>query len=238
MNPTLTIARREFVSYFYSPIAYVALCVFVLLAGILFLTSTFIPGEQASLRWTFFYIVWVLIAVVPAISMRLVAEELRSGNIETLMTSPVSDRHVVVGKWLGGLGFFAALLSPTLVFVLLLSLYGTPEYGPIFTGYLGMLLVGGLYMAIGVFASVTTRNQIIAFLLTVFIILLFTVITYFLPRAVPAAWTAPMYYINVNEQYDDFSKGLVDTSNFIYFFGGIFLFLTLATATLESRKWR
>lgn len=237
MNTTLTIARREFVSYFFSPIAYVAMCVFVLLASLIFLLTVFVESEPATLRNLFFYLVWILIAIVPAISMRLVSEELRSGNIETLMTSPVTDLHVIVGKWLGGVGFFAALLAPTLAYVLLLMIYGTPEYGPIFTGYVGLLLVGGLYMAIGVFASVTTRNQIIAFLLTVFLIMMLTFVTYFLPR-LAQGWAEAMFYINVNEQYDDFSKGLIDTSNFVYFFSGIFLFLTLATKTLESRKWR
>ena len=238
MSNTLSIARRELSSFFYSPIAYVVMCVFVLLAGLMFLLDVFAPGGPASMRRLFFWLVWILIAIAPAISMRLLAEELRSGTIETLMTSPVTDLQVVVGKWLGAVGFFAVLLAPTLFYVLLLAIWGDPDYGPIFTGYLGMLLVGGLYMAIGAFASVLTRNQIIAFLLTVFVILMVTVVPYFLRGFLPGGWSEAMYYVNINEQYEDFSKGLIDTSNFVYFFSGIGLFLTLAIKALESRRWR
>ena len=238
MSNTLTIARRELSSFFYSPIAYVVMAAFVLLAGVMFLLTVFAPGEPATLRRLFFWMVWILIAIAPAISMRLLAEELRSGTIEPLMTSPVTDVEVIVGKWLGGLGFFAVLLVPTLAFLFMLEVWGNPDYGPVLTGYVGLLLVGGLYMAIGTFASVLTRNQIIAFLLTVFVILMLTFVTYFLPNYLPTGWAEAMLYINVNEQFDDFSKGLIDTSNFVYFISGIVLFLILAVKAIESRKWR
>lgn len=238
MTNTLTIARREFSSFFFSPIAYVVMCVFVLLASLMFLMTTFAPNEPATMRNLFFWLVWILVFIVPAISMRLMSEELRSGTIETLMTAPVSDTAVVLGKWLGGLGFFAVTLGLTLIYVMLLALWAEPDYGPIFTGYIGLLLVGGLYMAIGTFASVLSRNQIIAFLLTLFIILLLTVVTYFVPRFLPAEMASSVYYINVNEQYNDFAKGLIDTSNFVFFFSGIALFLVLAVKAIESRKWR
>lgn len=238
MGTTFNIARRELTNFFYSPIAYVVICVFVLMAGLMFLSTVFSPGQPAALRPLFFWLVWILVAIVPAISMRLLSEELRSGTIEPLMTSPVSDVQVVLGKWLGGLGFFAVLLAPTLVYLALLAAFSEPDYGPIITGYVGLLLVGALYMAIGTFASVMTRNQIIAFLVTVFIILMFTVATYFLPEHLPARWAQALYYVNVNEQYEDFAKGLIDTSNFVYFFSGITLFLVMAVKALESRKWR
>jgi len=238
MNNTFAIARRELSSFFFSPIAYVVMCVFMLLSGLFFMLTVFAPGEPASLRNLFFWMVWILIAIVPAISMRLLSEELRSGTIEPLMTSPVSDINVIVGKWLGGLMFFAVLLAPTLSLLVILAIWSDPDYGPIFTGYLGLLLVGGLYMSIGTFASVMTRNQIIAFLLTIFLILMLTVVTYFLPRFLPAGFSEAVFYLNVNEQYEDFSKGLIDTSNFVYFFSGITLFLVLAVKALESRKWR
>ncbi|MBI1368205.1 MAG: ABC transporter permease subunit [Planctomycetes bacterium] len=241
MNNTLAIARRELSSFFFSPIAYVVMAVFALLSGLFFLAApngSFAPGEPAQMRHAFFWLVWVLIAIVPAISMRLVSEELRMGTIEPLMTSPISDVEVILGKWLGGLSFFVVLLVPTFVFVALLAIWGKPDYGPIFTGYLGMLLVGGLYMAIGTLASVLTRNQIIAFLLTVFLILLLTVVTYFVPSYLPVRFAEAVLYVNVNEQYGAFSKGLIDTSNFVFFLSGIALFLVLAVKALESRKWR
>lgn len=238
MSNTLAIARRELSSFFFSPIAYLVMCGFLMLSGLFFMLTVFATGQPAEMRNLFFWMVWILIIVVPAISMRLVSEELRSGTIEPLMTSPISDVQVILGKWLGGLMFFVALLATTLSLLFILTLWSQPDYGPVFTGYLGLILVGGLYMAIGTFASVLTRNQIIAFLLTIFLILLLTVVTYFLPRILPPTWAPAAYYINVNEQYDDFSKGLIDTSNFVYFLSGITLFLVLAVKALESRKWR
>jgi ABC-2 type transport system permease protein len=238
MTHILTIARRELSSFFFSPIAYVVMGLFVGLAGLLFLMTVFAPNEPASLRNLFFWLVWILVFIVPAISMRLLSEELRSGTIETLMSAPVTDTQVILGKWLGGLAFFAVLLSTTLILLGILAAFSSPDFGPIFSGYLGLLLVGGLYMAIGTFASVMSRNQIIAFLITVFIILLLTFVTYFLPRFLPPHYAQAVYYINVNEQFDDFARGLIDTSNFVYFLSGITLFLTLAVKTIESRKWR
>jgi ABC-2 type transport system permease protein len=232
------VAMREFTSFFYSPIAYVVIALFMLLAGLFFLIFQFLPDQPVGMRDVFYRLIWILILVAPAISMRLMSEEMRSGTIEPLMCSPISDVTVIVGKWLGAVGFFAVLLAPTLAYVILLEIWSNPDYGPIFTGYVGLMLVGGLYMAIGTLASALTRNQIIAFLLTAFIILLFTAVTYFLPRYLPADLARAMFYVNVNEQYDDFAKGLIDTSNFIYFLSGIALFLALAVTALQSRKWR
>ncbi len=238
MRHPIAIARRELVGFFYSPIAYVVLCVFALLAGLLFMSTVFQTGKPATLRPLFESIIWVLILIAPAISMRLISEELRSGTIETLMTSPVTDTAVIFGKWLGAMACFAVTISPTLIYAILLGIWGDPDYGPIITGYLGLMLVGGLYLAIGTFASVTTKNQIIAFLATVFIVLLLTVVTYFLPALLPPRWGEAVFFINVNEQYRDFAKGLVDLSHLIYFTSLTALFLVLAVKTLESRKWR
>ncbi len=238
MSHTLTIAKRELNSIFFSPIAYVVLCLFAFLAGLFFLAFQFRPEQPAEMRVVFAWLVWLLILVVPAISMRLLSEEMRSGTIETMMTSPVSDFVVVIGKWLGAMVFFVILLVPTLFFVLVVELWADPDYGPIVTGYLGLILVGGLYLSIGMLTSALTQNQIIAFLLTVFTILLLTVVPFFLPRFLSADSASIVAYINVNYQYSDFAKGLIDTSNVVYFFCGIVFFLTAATKALESRKWR
>jgi len=303
MRNTLAIARRELSGFFFSPIAYVVIALFSLLAGVIFMTFVLQENRPAELRTLFAAVVWVLIPITPAISMRLMSEELKSGTIEPLMTAPVGDAAVIVGKWLGGLGFFAVLLVPTLCYVILLEMFGAPDYGPIISGYVGLLLVGGLYMAIGTFASVMTRNQIIAFVVTVFTILIFTVVTTFLPRligierepliaggtnlrwivlgvmmvaavvaglligfvtrsqlgaivsavglaiALAAIWAAialvdaadltdAVIYVNVNQHYEDFAKGLIDLTDIVYFVSGIGLFLVLAVKALESRKWR
>lgn len=238
MKNTLVIAKRELTSFFYSPIAYVVTCLFMLLTGFFFLTLTFQPEQPAEMRGLFTVIVWVLIAIAPAISMRVMSEELRSGTIEPLMTSPVSDLQVICGKWLGSLAFFACMLIPTFVFVFIIELWADPDYGPIVSGYVGLLLVGGLYLAIGAFASTLTRNQIIAFIVTVFTILIITIATAFAPRFLPNDLAPIASFINVNRQYSDFAKGLIDISNIVFFLSTIAFFLTLAVKALESRKWR
>jgi len=235
----LTIAKRELASLFFSPIAYVVLGAFAIGSSILFLES-FEPGRPASMRSTYDAVVWLLVFLAPAISMRLISEELRSGTFERLMTSPVKDVQVVIGKWLGALVFFCVMLMPLVIYAVVLEIVGSPEPGPIITGLLGLVLVGALYLAIGVFASAWSENQIIAFLLTVFIIAVPTFATYHLasqPMPNPAVRRL-IEYLSTNQQYADFAKGLVDIRNFVYFLSGTALFLFLATVLVQSRRWR
>ena len=239
MSATLTIARRELTSLFFSPIGYVVLGLFAIGAVLIF-TLSFGPGNEATMAPTYGGVVWLLIFLAPAISMRLLSEELRVGTFETLMTSPVDDTQVVVGKWLGAMGFYLVLLSPLVLLIGVMEATANPDYGPVLTGLLGLLLVGGLYLAIGTFASTLTQNQIIAFLLSVFVISLLTFLTAFLPRAqwVRGGFEQVLLYINVQAQFGDFNKGLIDIRNFAYFVSGIVLFLYLAIKLLESRRWR
>lgn len=236
---TFTIAKRELQSLFYSPIAYVVLGGFAIGSSVFFIQG-FQPGRPATMRGTLDMVVWLLIFLAPAISMRLVSEELRSGTYERLMTSPVNDLQVVLGKWLGALVFFCILLSPLLVQVAVLEAVAEPELGPIVTGLLGLILVGALYLAIGVFASAWTQNQIIAFLLTVFIIAIPTFAAFFLAEeaTLKPALRHLVLYISVNNQYQDFAKGLIDIRHFVYFLSGTALFLFLAVKLVESRRWR
>ena len=236
---TLTIAKRELASLFFSPIAYVVLGAFAIGSSTFFLQS-FEPGRPASMRSTLDAVVWLLVFLAPAISMRLISEELRSGTFERLMTSPVNDAQVVLGKWLGALAFFCVLLSPLVVHAFVLERVGSPELGPILTGLLGLVLVGALYLAIGVFASAWSQNQIIAFLLTVFIIAVPTFAAYYVAgeRMPDPAVRRLVEYISVNQQYADFAKGLIDIRNFVYFLSGTALFLFLATTLVASRRWR
>ena len=239
MKKTLTIARRELSAIFFSPIAYVVLGLFTLGATLFFLVS-FGVGMPAVTRTTYFWIVWLLVFLAPAISMRLLADEFRAGTFETLLTSPVSDTQVVVGKWLGAMAFFGVLMLPLIAQVVVLEITADPDYGPILSGLLGLLLVGGLYLAIGTLASACSQNQIIAFLLTIFVISVLTFMMYFLPQieALPAWARQAMHYLNVNEQFSDFNKGLIDIRNFVYFATGIAMFLFLAIKLVESKRWR
>ncbi|MEX0774793.1 MAG: ABC transporter permease [Phycisphaeraceae bacterium] len=239
MTHTLVIAKRELTSFFYSPVAYLVLGLFGFATSWIF-AGTFSPGAPAAMRDTFFMVVWLMIFLVPAISMRLISDEIRNGTIESLMTSPVNDAQVILGKWLGAMAFLVVLLTPLFIDVIILAFTAQPDWGPILTGLVGLLLVGGLYLAIGTFASAATASQIIALVTTIFIIILLTFVMYFLPQY---AWVwdslrPVIYHLNVNEQFATFNKGLIDWIAVVYFVSGIALFLFLATMLLQSKRWR
>jgi len=233
------IIRREFLSLFYSPIAYVVIGLFALGATALFLGS-FGPGTMAAMSGTYRDIVFLLAFLTPAVSMRLISEELRSNTIETLVTSPVSDVQIVIGKWLGALGFMACLVGALVVHIILLEVHSNPDLGPILTGLVGLLFVCGLYLAIGAFASACTQNQIIAFIVALSVNVVISFVMAQLPRAQFVGNNARqvMYYLNINRQFESFSNGVLDLMNFVYFFSGTALFLFLAVKMIESRKWR
>src|SRR3954447_22086532 len=161
MSRSIVIAKRELSSYFYSPIAYVAMFFFLLACGLLF-WGDFQPGQPVAMRTLFDWMVWLLVLVIPMLCMGLLAQEWASGTVETMMTAPVLESDVVLGKFFGSLAFFAILVFPTLIYVFLLRIYGRPDLGPIFSGYLGILLVGALFIAIGLFCSSLTRSQVVA----------------------------------------------------------------------------
>src|SRR3954454_8248845 len=143
MSRAIVIARRELSSYFYSPIAYVAMFAFLLAAGGLF-WDDFKPGQPAAMRTIFEWMVWLLVVIIPLLCMGLLAQEWASGTIETMMTAPVGEADVVLGKFMGSLGFFGVLILPTLFYVVMMRIYARPDFGPIFSGYLGIILVGAL----------------------------------------------------------------------------------------------
>lgn len=239
MNHMITIAKREITSLFFSPIAYVVIALFALGTSLLFFNS-FAPSAPASLQRTFEGIVWLMILLLPGISMRLISDEFHSGTIELLMTSPLTDTQLVMGKWLGAMGFFVILMVPTFALVGVLEAFGSPDYGPLVTGYIGLLLVGGFYLAIGTFASTISENQIISYMLTVFTICLFTFVIFLLSRAafIPPAIQQAMQFMFVNGHFQDFGKGILDLSRIIYFVSGSAFFLFLAVKLVESKRWR
>jgi ABC-2 type transport system permease protein len=232
------IARRELGSYFVSPIAYVAMAIFLIVCGVGFWPD-FQPGQPAEMRHLFDDMVWVLVAIVPLLSMGLLAQEWASGTIETLMTAPVGETDVVLGKFAGSLIFFVVLLVPTLLYVILLRIYARPDYGPIISGYLGICLVGGLFISVGLFCSALTRSQVVAAAAAAGILYVITIV----PYQVTALATLSPFWRSVADQcvfrrYADFSKGVIDSGNVIFFLAvtGVFLFLTVKV--LESRRWK
>lgn len=240
MIATLTIARRELGSIFRLPVGWIVIALFAFLSAVVFVSVTLAPGEPASLRYFFRTSAWLLIPIAPAISMRLLSDELRSGTIECLRTAPVTDAAVVWGKFLGAAAFLALMLVPTAVFpaVLWLVASPSPDPGPILAGYLGLVLVGSLYLSIGTLASVLTSSQTLAFLGTLMFLVLVMVVASKAPDFAGSTVTAWLVKLSVPVRVDELAKGVVDTTNVAFFVGTSVWFLVLATVALETRRWR
>ena len=237
MRNAIAIARRELGAYFASPIAYVVSAAMLTLFGYFFYLSL-VLGKQASLRSLFGgSIIIVLIFIMPLLTMRLLAEEQRSGTIELLLTSPVQDWEVVVGKYLAALGLYMLMLVPTLYYPVVLEIFGTPDWGPILTIYFGLILLGGALASLGTFTSALTSNQIVAAVLGVGLIL----ILWLLPAAsglVGQPLSGILQYLGLSTHFADFTKGVVDTKDIIYYVSVIAGALFLATRAVETRRWR
>ena len=238
MTRSITIARRELTSYFFSPIAYIAMALFLLASGYFF-NSDFQPGQPVEMRHVFEWMVWILVFVMPVLGMGLLSQEWTTGTIETLMTAPVNDAEVVVGKWMGAFGFLAVLVAPTVLFVGMLRIYGHPDVGPIFSGYLGIGLVGALFAAITLFCSSLTRSQVVAAALSAAVLFLVTIVPY---EAAGQASLSP-FWRGVTDQavfrrYADFSRGIIDRGNIVFFLVATAVFLFLTTMVMQSRRWK
>jgi len=238
MNRAIAIARRELSSYFYSPIAYVAMTLFLLVSGLLFWRD-FTPGQPVAMRTIFEWMVWLMVFVVPVLCMGLLAQEWATGTVETLMTAPVGETDVVAGKFLGSLGFFVVLLVPTLVYVVMLRIYGRPDYGPIFSGYLGIVLVGALFIAIGLFCSSLTKSQVVAAVTAAAILFAVTIVPWWAgTEAALRPFLRTLCEQMVFNRYTDFSKGVIDTGNLAFFVASTLVFLFLTVKVMESRRWK
>ncbi len=242
MGRTLTIFKKEFRQYFDSPIAYIFITVFLVINSWLFF-RTFFLVNQATIRPLFFLIPWVFLFFVPAITMRLWAEERKAGTIEVLMTLPIKDWEVVLGKYFASLVFL--VLSLVLTFTLplttwLLASQGLrPDIGPILTSYLGAIFLGGAFLAIGLWVSSLTENQIVAFIIAIAVSFVLMIagerlITMYLPSAMVAV----VEYIGLNKHFQSIERGVLDTRDLIYYLSVIGLFIYLTIRSIESRKWQ
>ena len=236
MRNTWTIAAKEWNTYFVSPIAYVLIAAFLVITGYFFSLIVFYTRE-ASLRGLFHNMAIILLLISPALTMRLLAEERRMGTIELLLTSPVRDWEMVLGKFLASLALFAIMLSLTFSYPLILKLFGTPDPGPLLSGYLGIFLLGGAFLSAGLFTSSLTQNQIVAAILgfgLVLILWLADLASGFLSTS----WRGFFEYLALSSHFDDFTKGIVDTGNVIYYLSIMAAFLFLSTRALETQRWR
>lgn len=233
---TIAIARRELGSYFRSPLAYVITAAFLVIAGYFFSVNV-IFSRQATVRPLFQTMYTILLLLAPALTMRLLAEEQKSGTIELLLTSPVREFEVVIGKFLAGLAFFGAMLVLTAYYPLLLSLYGNPDKGGIVGGYLGALLFCGAIVSVGLFTSSLTQNQIVAAVLSFAILLILWVVDG-LSSVFGGTIGALLSYVALYPHFNDMTRGAIDTKDVVYYVSLILIALFLTWRTLEARRWR
>jgi ABC-2 type transport system permease protein len=236
MRNMMAIARREFASYFNSPIAYIVAVVYITSGGYLFFKQLFIEG-QADMRPFFGMAPLLFLFIMPLLTMRLLAEERREGTLELLLTMPVTDWEVVLGKYLASLGLIAVLLGLTLTFPITVSFLGTIDKGSTFAAYIGLLLMCGAYAAIGLMASAFTKNQIVAVLIAFFIsfaLFLIGQVVQILPPAVAPIANA----ISITSRFQNIARGVLDSRDLLYYLSMIFGCLLIAEATLASRRWR
>jgi ABC-2 type transport system permease protein len=237
LSNTWTFAQKELRSFFNSAVAYVILTLFLLIAGWFFTSSLFLVN-QADLRDVFSVIVpLIYLFFIPAITMRVIAEEKKSGTIELLVTMPVRDVEIVLGKYLATLILLASALTLTFAYPMTIAMLGDPDGGALIGGYLGLLLMGAAYLAIGTFTSGLTENQIVAFIAGFALIFVFfmldKVIIFF-----PGSLASILEYASVTYHFENLARGVIDTRDLVYYGSIITLFLFLAVRTLEARKWR
>lgn len=237
MRNALFIAGKELRSYFVSPVAYVIVAFWLLATGFFFWRSVDITGE-ATLRNVFGVVTILLLLISPALTMRLLAEESRTGTLELLLTAPVRDWSVVVGKFLGSLGLYVTMMGLTLFYpILLMLLGGDPDWGPIWSGYFGLFLLGMAFLAVGLFASALTSNQMVSAVIAFVILLLLFVISQ-VAGGVAVGLSDFLTKLSLSERFDPFQRGIIDLKDVVFFlsFTGVMLFLTVQV--VEGRRYR
>lgn len=234
---TTAIFWKETKTYFTSPMAYIIAGVFLAITGYLFVQSISTTFPEASIRgWldpsTTVFVLWS-----PALTMRLLAEEQKLGTLELLMTSPIRDYEIVLGKFFAVLAILLATLSLTLFYTLMLFWFGDPDMGPLLSGYLGIILFGASTLAVGMLASSLTSNQVVAAVVS-FGFLLLMVLTDQAADITSGLSAQILEGFSLSGHFEDFSRGILDTNNIVYYLSVIATFLFLTIRNIESRRWR
>jgi len=239
MSNISTMAGRELGAYFLSPIAYAVTAVYLFSTGLVFSLGTFQNGAESSLRSLFeFWIVLILVFVLPMLTMRLLSDELRSGTMESLLTAPVSETQIVLGKFFGAFAFFLILLATLLIYPLILSQYGPLDVRLLLCNFLGLVLLGALYIAVGLFFSATTKHQIVAVLLSFALLALVTFASEGLAQQVEGWLRALMQHLSIRTHFAEFVRGLLDVNHVVFFLTTTLLFLFLTVKRVEMRRWQ
>ena len=237
MRTAQAVAWKEIQIYFSSPTAYIVGMMFIALSGFFFARDLNDPFPQASLVNFFDGATIIFILIAPALTMRLMAEEQKLGTIELLLTSPVRDWEVIIGKYVASFVFLIATVSLTLYYTILLYVFASPDPGPIYAGYLGLALYGGAALAIGLLCSTLTSNQIVAAVVAMGILL----VMFFADLAadnIGGTASTIISEISIRSHFEDFARGIIDTKHVVYYLSVIAFFLFMSVRALESRRWR
>ncbi len=244
MKRVIPVFIREISGYFNTPLGFIFIDVFVLLTGFFFFEMfKFFSVEQAHLRSLFMLLPWIYLFFVPAISMRLLAEEKKVGTVEVLMTLPLRDWEVVMAKFLAAFIFLSVSLLLTFPLVIVAARAAAPDigldYGPIIGGYLGAILMGGAFLSVGIFFSSITDNQIVSFILSIVTMAVFLLIG--LPDIVeffPPVLQRFAMNISLVSHFYSIGRGVIDSRDLLYYFSVMFLFVYFTIRSVESRKWK
>ncbi len=235
-NPTFVIMKRELNAYFTSPVAYIVSALFLIVCGVwFFMLNAFYLQNRAELRSFFGSLPLILSFFVPALTMRLFSEEKRVGSIETLMTLPVTEINVVLGKYFASLIGTLVMIIPTFFYVVVCETFGNPDYGPILGGYLGAIFLAASFTAIGVFASSITKNQILAFFTGCIICVVLTLLNSML-IFLPAKIVNFLGFLSISQHFSLISRGVIDTRDLLYFISLTVLFLVLTIKIQQNSK--
>ena len=256
MSNILAIAQKELRSYFASPIAYVIIGLFALLFGwfysailSFFVRQSMQVGQfgfggpttlninQDLIRPLLLNATVIILFVLPMVTMRTYSEEKRSGTIELLLTSPLSDLQIILGKFLGAMALYGLMLSVTLVHIGILFIYGEPEWLPVVTGYVGLLLMGGCFVSVGLLISSLTKNQAVSGMATFAVFLMLWVINWMADSSGPLTQSV-LTYLSITEHFDDFSRGVLDTKHVVYYVSFIAFGLFLTAKSVDSERWK
>ena len=239
MRNMVAIMQRELLALFYSPIGYVVIASFLLLTGVwVVVQQVFEPGNPASLRRVFDLMPMIMAFIIPAISMRLISEEYRSGTIETLMTAPLSEVQMVLGKYLAGIVFYGIMIGGTLVYLILLAWFGNPDFGVSLSAYLGLFLLGTAFVGFGLFTSSLTSNQVVAYILAMIPMLMFIWFAQLLVDETSGFVRDVVQRISVVRHLGQFNRGLVTMESIVFFLGLAAFFLFATVKVVESKRWR
>ena len=226
---------KELRSFFNSPVAYIVIVVYLVILGWFFTSNLFI-NNLATLRTVFEMTPFLLLFFAPAMTMRLISEEKKAGTLELLITKPIRESEIITGKFLAAWVLYFFTLLPTLCFYISVATIGSLDTGAVIGGYLGLLLVGGVFLAISVFGSSVTENQVVAFIVSLFIVfVLFMLdkVLFYLPAFIGTV----LQYISIDYHFSNIARGVIDSRDLVYYASAVGFSLFLATLVLQKRRW-